>query len=400
MNYPTSEGKNGLIYHIAEGVRVIPTRTGYWTLDVYQKGERDRRNFEKGEEGMKKAIKAGELYAAKMGLANRKGEQEHRIITISDVAAEWLKANHARWSFGTFERYSSIVRDFVTPMIGGLPVKKVARNDVKDLLVEVLEIRSAKTVELIHAVLSGIFGEAIERGHTEENPCNGLLKKLLPPKHKRNQSVPDAFSKDDLEVLLATAWEHLNPPLALVLETIAFSGMRLGECLAMQRDHLDVPNKQYMVSETVRNGRFGLPKTGKRLIDLPEGLVRKLERHILDLRKVALSEGRDVTYLFPGITQRIVQKALKSVCRFAKLRVRHPHDLRHTYASILLMEHYSPAYVQKQLGHHSITMTVDTYGHWIPGEGKKDLDQTLGGTEKLPLKQMLKRRRSGLQRVK
>ncbi len=63
------------------------------------------------------------------------------------------------------------------------------------------------------------------------------------------------------------------------------------------------------------------------------------------------------------------------------------------------MEHYSPAYVQKQLGHHSITMTVDTYGHWIPGEGKKDLDQTLGGTEKLPLKQMLKRRRSGLQRV-
>jgi integrase len=43
------------------------------------------------------------------------------------------------------------------------------------------------------------------------------------------------------------------------------------------------------------------------------------------------------------------------------------------------MEHYSPAYVQKQLGHHSITMTVDTYGHWIPGEGKKDLDHVLRG---------------------
>jgi integrase len=41
--------------------------------------------------------------------------------------------------------------------------------------------------------------------------------------------------------------------------------------------------------------------------------------------------------------------------------------------------HYSPAYVQNQLGHHSITMTVDIYGHWIPGEGRKDLGKTLKG---------------------
>jgi len=40
----------------------------------------------------------------------------------------------------------------------------------------------------------------------------------------------------------------------------------------------------------------------------------------------------------------------------------------------MLMEHVSPAYVQKQLGHHSITMTVDTYGHWIPGEGRDQAD--------------------------
>lgn len=48
------------------------------------------------------------------------------------------------------------------------------------------------------------------------------------------------------------------------------------------------------------------------------------------------------------------------------------------------MDHYSPAYVQKQLGHHSISMTVDIYGHWIPGEGKKDLDKTLRGPKACP----------------
>ena len=68
----------------------------------------------------------------------------------------------------------------------------------------------------------------------------------------------------------------------------------------------------------------------------------------------------------------------------AARRTRSLHDLRHAYATLLLMDHYSPAYVQKQLGHHSISMTVDIYGHWIPGEGKKDLTKTLRGAKAKP----------------
>jgi integrase len=64
--------------------------------------------------------------------------------------------------------------------------------------------------------------------------------------------------------------------------------------------------------------------------------------------------------------------------------MRNPHDLRHSYATALLMDHYSPAYVQKQLGHSSISITVDIYGHWIPGEGKKDLTATLRGPKARP----------------
>jgi hypothetical protein len=70
----------------------------------------------------------------------------------------------------------------------------------------------------------------------------------------------------------------------------------------------------------------------------------------------------------------MVQRAMARACRAAGLRARHPHDLRHTYATLLLMDHYSPAYVQRQLGHASISITVDTYGHWLPGEG---LEKTL-----------------------
>ena len=73
----------------------------------------------------------------------------------------------------------------------------------------------------------------------------------------------------------------------------------------------------------------------------------------------------------------MVQTATRRACMAARLRTRSPHDLRHTYATTLLMAHISPAYVQKQLGHHSISMTVDIYCHWIPGEGRERLDKAL-----------------------
>jgi integrase len=374
MNYPTNDGKYGPIYSIAEGVKVMVTDRNRWQLVVCHGGQRDRRNFEAGNEGLKKALQAGELYAAKIGLKTS-GDKE--LVTVSQVAEEYLKCNRSRWAYETYERYYSIIQNHINPVIGSIPIQKVGRNRVREMLAEILAIRTSKTVELIHSVVSGIFTEAIEGGATNENPTAGLLKRLLPPKHKRNESTPDPFTKEDLGKMLVTAWRHLNPVLALILETAAYSGMRLGECLAMHCDQLDISNLQYMVSETVKNGRFGSPKTGKRLIDLPGSLVTKLETHIKVLRKEGLRQGKNVTYLFPGITQRMVQGAIKRACRMAKLRARSPHDLRHTYATILLMEHYSPAYVQKQLGHHSITMTVDIYGHWIPGEGRKDLERAL-----------------------
>ncbi len=263
-------------------------------------------------------------------------------------------------------------------------MEQVDRTRVKRLLVDLLKIRSANTVEVVHAVISGIFSEAIDLGYTEINPAYGLLKKILPPKNKRNLTEPDPFNREDLGEFLEAAWAKLPEPFPLILEVMAMTGMRLGEALAMCWENLDSRNCQYNVAETTRHGRFGPPKSGKRHIDLDETLVGKLDTHIKKLRKDCMAAGVLPHYLFPGITQRMVQGAVRRACMAARLRTRSPHDLRHTYATLLLMDHYSPAYVQKQLGHHSISMTVDIYGHWIPGEGKKDSDQDPAGSEGPP----------------
>jgi integrase len=224
-------------------------------------------------------------------------------------------------------------------------------------------------------VISGIFNEAIDIGYTEQNPAQGLLRKILPAKSKRNLTRSDPFTVQDRDRFLEAASTKLPEPYPLVLEIMAMTGLRLGEALAMSWENFDINNCQYQVTESVKLGKFGPPKSGERLVDLDAALVTKIEAY---QRKMGKGKVRfSARYLFPEVSQRMIQRAMERACREARLRRRHPHDLRHTYATILLMAHISPAYVQKQLGHHSISMTVDIYGHWIPGEGRENLDKVL-----------------------
>ena len=71
-----------------------------------------------------------------------------------------------------------------------------------------------------------------------------------------------------------------------------------------------------------------------------------------------------------------VRRAFNKVLRKAKLPSHFtPHCLRHTFASLLLQAGKSPAYVQRQLGHASIQLTVDTYGKWLPMGNKSAVDR-------------------------
>jgi integrase len=151
----------------------------------------------------------------------------------------------------------------------------------------------------------------------------------------------------------------------------------------------------YHVNESYKLKRFKKPKFGKtRILDLPSYLVAELKDYVRYLQKENLKQGRgggvDLLFIDPterGLwpySQRKVQGLMKKVCKASGLAFRNPHDLRHTYATLLLMAHQSPGYVQKQLGHSSISITMDIYCHWIPGEGREGLEEALGGQKFVP----------------
>jgi integrase len=76
----------------------------------------------------------------------------------------------------------------------------------------------------------------------------------------------------------------------------------------------------------------------------------------------------------PLDAQNIVNRHFKPLLRRAGLPGIRWHDLRHTYATLLLSRGTHPTYVQKSLGHASVQLTLDRYSHWMPSMGRNTAD--------------------------
>ncbi|MBI4595010.1 MAG: site-specific integrase [Candidatus Tectomicrobia bacterium] len=167
---------------------------------------------------------------------------------------------------------------------------------------------------------------------------------------------------DDIHALLDATGTKRERTLFM---TAILTGMREGELLGLKWDDIDWRNSQIYVRRTFNHGRFYEPKTktSRRKIDLAPELIIELKKWRL---ACPISE---LDLVFP--TKVGTPEDAKNMLRYwfwpALRRTGLPRirfqDLRHTYASLLIFQGEHPKYIQSQLGHSSIIVTMDTYGH-------------------------------------
>jgi integrase len=138
----------------------------------------------------------------------------------------------------------------------------------------------------------------------------------------------------------------------------------MGEARALQWDDVDLARREIRIARAISGGKVDTPKSGHgRTIDMSAQLADILRRR-------SLQRGR-APWVFQSeagtlLDHHNVAKRFRRLLRDAKLPTHfHLHCLRHTFASLLLADGVSPAYVQEQLGHASIELTVGTYGRWL-----------------------------------
>jgi integrase len=160
--------------------------------------------------------------------------------------------------------------------------------------------------------------------------------------------------------------------------------MRLGELIALRPGDLDFNGGFIEIRRAFSRGRLTTPKSGKsRRVDMSNGLAETLKQHLVSRKKEALRKGwgEPPELLFyneagnrielSGIRKRVFYKCLEK----GGLRRIRIHDLRHTYATLRISKGDNILDVSKQLGHHSIKITLDTYAHWMPGGKKSEVDE-------------------------
>lgn len=250
---------------------------------------------------------------------------------------------------------------------------------MKELLLE--KQAAGLVINNIRICISAVFAEAVEREIVQINPAHNLgrvFKKGNPKKQTR------FLSKEQVAKLLDAAKEQM-PEYYDFLLTAFRTGMRLGELLALCWDSVDFDRRQICVQRSYSHCHWDTPKSHKiRYIDMSDGLHAALQNRYEKRDKSLICKtinGKRIYLLFPTIEgkalshdviRRAVFYKLLAAAKLPKIRI---HDIRHTYASLLLQAGAPIHYVKEQLGHSSIATTVDLYGHCQPGINRETVNR-------------------------
>ena len=308
-------------------------------------------------------------------------------LTMGDYLERWLEDSvKGTVRTSTYEAYRYMVEPHLVPFLGALKLRDINPVHVRALYREKLEAGlSAATVRKMHAVLSKAMKQAVMDGLVHRNVCDSVR----PPRLARKEIRP--LDPEQAGALLrAAASDRLEALYVLAVHT----GMREGELLGLKWEDVSLDGEEpvlrlrrALVREAgkVALGELKTPKSRRqvRLTRAAAGALRDHLAHQMEEIERAGPSYRAGGLVFatesgsPINPSNLRNRSFKPLLRRAGLAGICFHDLRHTCATLLLTRNVHPKLVQELLGHATISMTLDTYSHFLPSMG----DQTVRAME-------------------
>lgn len=214
---------------------------------------------------------------------------------------------------------------------------------------------SAMTMNHEVALIKLVFRHARRWGYLKISPADDL------DRPKATSKEIEVLTPDEFRLFI----EKVHPHFQTAFKTAFLCGLRAGELWALQWGDIDWQSSRLYVRRSVWKGRFQTPKTKKsiRKIDLPQQLVQELK-----VWKLACPVNQH-DLVFPGLGGgianhvNIANRHFYPALRRAGLRHVSFHSLRHSNASLRIQAGQNIKYVSDQLGHSTIKITLDVYGH-------------------------------------
>lgn len=301
--------------------------------------------------------------------------KELKETGFGDFSNLWLATYaKAKVKASTLRSYQDIIEKHLIPCFENCKLTALTTDSIQRYVTRKLEEgQKPKTVNNHLVPLKEMLKHAVVWGYLKENPANYVEK----PRVEKEEM--DFLTPEEIQAFLNQVTPKYYP---LFLAAI-LTGLRRGELLALQWGDVDFRNNTINVRRSLYKGRFVTPKSrnSTRKVIMTPTLASVLKRHKLE------SKPNELELIFANEAEKpidpdcLVRRQFLPALRRAGLRKVRFHDLRHSFATLLISQGENVKFVQSQLGHASIQTTLDRYGHLLPESHKeagKRLDDTLG----------------------
>ncbi len=280
-------------------------------------------------------------------------------VSFEQYATAWAAAQV--WRQKTAGRVEGALRLHLVPAFGARPLASVRPTEVQAFVRGLSAKMEPSSVRTIYTVLRGVFRAALLDRVITASPC---VRITLPTSAPKALSIPEASTVHALA-------EALPPRYRAVVYVAAGLGLRPGECFGLDLADVDFLRRSVTLVRQLDAARNLAPlktPSSYRTVPLPQAVADELARHLALFGKGGLifqaPDGRPVT-----------RNSFERTWRNAAVSVGAPglrlHDMRHAYASALIVAGESVKVVQQRMGHASAMVTLDVYGHLWPDSDEK-----------------------------
>ncbi|MFE9192019.1 tyrosine-type recombinase/integrase [Micromonospora sp. NPDC007208] len=307
-------------------------------------------------------------------------------VTLNSWIDAWWPSYAATLKATTQRTEDSRVRNHIRALLGDLPLDEVDTLTIQQFVSQLAaggpgrRPISPKTIRNVHAILHKLLDAAVAQRLIRVNPAGSTGLPKVRRQEMRFLTTPE------IGRLLAATPEHWAPLVMLLVAT----GLRYGEATALRVSRVDVLAGRLEVLEAMHDGIGGVPiltdpktERSRRTVTFPPTVGHALAPLLVDRDRNAflftdLDGVRPVTRNF---RQRVWPRILADA-GLGRLRL---HDLRHTHVAHLISAGVPLTAVSRRMGHASISVTSDVYGHLLSEVDEGIMTTVVGMLPPLPV---------------
>ncbi len=321
------------------------------------------------------------------------GKPKRQDPSFEEFSAIFLAAKKNEIKPSTYADYETVIRRHLVPFFGKERMSNIGPARIQDLLNHLeREGVSTATQGKILRYTRVIFRKAVALEAIDRDPT-GVIRG---PKGKEKEIQP--LTPEEVNKLL----ESTSGDLHAMVATSCFSGLRQGELIGLQWQDIDFDKRKITISRSFHPTHgFSTPKSKASVRAIPiieplaDILIEVFERHGRPSQDTLVFPSKAGT---PLNNRNLVQKQFEPALLKAGIRRIRWHDLRHTFASLMIEGGCDPKTLQVIMGHSSITVTMNTYVNLYSTSyerAARGLEAVVsGGPKVVPIKPKKKRNQS------